>query len=444
MVPMEKKHVLIIAYLFPPIGGGGVQRAVKMAKYLGKYGCKVSVLTVDEPSHVSLDPSLLEQLPKDVVIYRAKERKLPGMSARTVAVSQTDDISVPSLKVRLIHRLKPALKKVKELILIPDDQILWYKDAVRLGEEIIKKEGVDCIFSTSGPYTNHLVGLQLKKRTGVKWIADFRDPWTQNMHRPSSKWRLEKEEKMEYEVVSNCDVLMTVTHSFANNFQKKYGSAIKRLEVIHNGFDPEDYKNLKPNKLYPDKWTFVYTGIFYKERNPRLFLQAVAELISEGKIVRNDISVQFAGVFDYPGYTDNEDCVRTLGLEDVVYVWGNLPHRDALSLLAGADQLLLIGDVSKDSGAYIPGKLFEYMAVQKPIFALTVEGESAKIISEQKLGVIISPFDKEQIKAELLKAYQNWKNNHEIKISPANTLLYQRDEQARMLSEVVYELTNSE
>src|SRR5690606_3795818 len=121
----------------------------------------------------------------------------------------------------------------------------------------------------------------------------------------------------------------------------------------------------------------LYTGIFYKERNPRLFLRAVRELIDEGKIDRSRLRLRFAGVFDYPGYTDNADCVRELGLEDCVEVLGHLPHRAALLQMKKADLLLLVGDTAPGSGDYIPGKLYEYMAVGRPILALCLPGESA-------------------------------------------------------------------
>lgn len=439
------KKILIIAYLFPPIGGGGVQRALKMAKYLQQYDVEVSILTVANPHHVSLDPSLLEQLPESVKIYRAKEWLLPKFnplsdSKQMTSNDDTDRLTGKTkgkLKKSILQFIKPTLKAIKNTVLIPDDQILWYKNAVRQGIEIIKEKNIDVVFSTSGPYTNHLVAKAMKKKTNVFWIADFRDPWTQNMHRPKQKWRLHIEEKLERDVIETSDMLTTVTHSFARNFQKKYQSSIKRIEVIHNGFDPEDYINLKPVKNFPEKWTFVYTGVFYQERNPQLFLQCVAELIDEGKLDKSQLSIQFAGVFDYPGYSDNINCVKKYGLESVVYLWGNLAHKDALALLAGADQLLLIGDVSPDSSSYIPGKLFEYMAVQKPIFALSVSGETANIIEEQRIGKVIDPNDKETIKKTLLHGYEMWLRNEGQKVELSNTTLYQRDEQARMLAEIV-------
>lgn len=441
------KKVLIIAYLFPPIGGGGVQRALKMAKYLQRFGVEASVLTVDHGNHVSLDSSLLEEIPKEVIIYRAREWKLPRPKVANHA-KETNEVATANngakldSKEKLFKRIKPGLKLLKEAVLIPDDQILWYRQAVKLGIEVVRKQKIDVVFSTSGPYTNHLVAKAIKQKTNVAWIADFRDPWTQNMHRLELKWRCRIEEHMERKVIEQADMLMTVTNSFAKNFQEKYQDKIKKLRVIHNGFDPDDYKNLKPRKLNAKKMTFIYTGIFYKERNPRLFLEAVAELIAEDKIDRHKISVQFAGVFDYPGYNENQLCVEKHSLADVVKVWGNLPHKEALSLVAGADQLLLIGDVSEDSGAYIPGKLFEYIAVKKPIFALTVEGETASIIRKLNAGRIISPFNKELIKQQLVAVYEDWLVDEVLTINDnaAVTLEYRRDEQARMLAEAIAEL----
>lgn len=446
---MDRKRMLLVAYLFPPIGGGGVQRALKMAKYLGRFGWDVVVLTVDGAQHVSLDTSLLKQIPEEVEIYRAREWVIPGLKlagqssrGRTEHNTSLESTIPIPLTRRILQRAKPVLRRLKEAVLIPDDQIIWYSPAVKLGEKLIKEKGIDLIFSTSGPYTNHLVAKTLKQKTGLPWIADFRDPWTQNMHRPKLKWRLRLEEKMEREVVEQADVLLTVTQSFARNFRAKYGSSIKRLEVIHNGFDPEDYRQIQTSRLHPEKWTLVYTGIFYQERNPRLFLECVAELIAEGKLDRQLLSIQFAGVFDYPGYSENADCVERLGLKDVVHVWGSLPHRNALSLLMGADQLLLIGDVAPDSGAYIPGKLFEYMAVQKPIFALTVEGESSEIIRKHNLGRVIPPFDKVKIKQALQEEYEAWLRGEHRVIQAKDTSLYQRDNQARQLAELANSLVN--
>lgn len=437
----SSRKVLIIAYLFPPIGGGGVQRAVKMAKYLTRFGWEVHVLTVEPMYHVSLDESLLSELPAEVYIHRCREFSLgTGHSGMNSSVN-----SAANLKVKL----KSFLKKLKPYFLVPDDQILWMPSAVREGLKVMSEHKIDLIYSTSSPYTNHLTGLYLKRKSGKPWIADFRDPWTQNMHRTSIRWREWLEERLERMVLRESDILLTVTHSFAANFMNKFSDEIKRVEVIHNGFDRDDF-TFDQNPDQSDKCfcTFIYTGIFYKQRNPRLFLKAVKQLLDEGALPRDRIRIRFAGVFDYPGYTENSDCVHELGLETIVEVMGHLPHHQAISELKHADILILIGDTDKDSGNYIPGKLYEYMAVGHPILALSLPGETTQIIEKYQLGEVVNPASIEQTKTAIIKLFKQWSNeykSHDL-LSPErpSTLIYERKEQARMLAELMDEILNSE
>ncbi|RXT04736.1 glycosyltransferase family 4 protein [Ammoniphilus sp. CFH 90114] len=443
----KTKKVLIIAYLFPPIGGGGVQRALKMARYLREFGWEPHVLTVDPNYHVSLDHSLLKQLPDGVQIHRSKEIFLgaPPAAAKEKSGDQ-GGVEKRSIVTRLKQQVFPTLKKLKKHVLVPDDQILWFPYAAKMGLELMKEHQYDAIFSTSGPYTNHLVGIYLKRQTGVPWIADFRDPWTQNMHRPGIPWREWLEERLERMVLRESDILLTVTRSFANNFQQKFNDEIQRLEVIHNGFDPEDYKQLEKVKMdYPDQCSFIYTGIFYKERNPRLFLQAIKELLDEGVLDRKQIRLNFAGVFDYPGYTENADWVNKLGLNDLVHVLGHLPHQAALSELKKSDILLLIGDTAPGSGDYIPGKLFEYMAIGKPMLALSLKGESTHIIEKYQLGQVVDPGSLEEIKQGIINLYEEWLEAKEGKdrnqeVNRPSTLIYERKEQAKMLASLLNDL----
>lgn len=456
-----KKKMLLVAYLFPPIGGGGVPRALKMARYLAEEGWDVHVLTVDHTYHATKDDSLLRQLPSNVFIHRAKEFNLVQTMRPTQKEapkqSGKQNPAAPSpqrggVKQMLRQRIVPFLKKVKNTMMIPDDMIGWLPQAAKLGEEIVKKHDISVMFSTSGPYTNHLVARKIKRETGITWIADFRDPWTQNMHRSGVAWREAWEERMERSVMAESDAVTTVTHGFAENFKQKFGKEISRIEVIHNGFDPKDYSDIaEPPE--DGKFTLAYPGIFYKERNPRLLLEAVAELIEAGAIERNKILLRFAGVFDYPGYSDNIDCVHRLGLEGEVEIMGNLPHKEALSMMKGADVLMLIGDTAPGSGVYIPGKLYEYMAIGHPILALSVEGESTKIIRKFSLGEVVNPLDKEEIKQAFLRMYKQWEaapggtdRARDIleRAHGGDLAIYNRQVQAHMLGELMEELLTQE
>lgn len=455
---MKDRNVLLICYGFPPIGGGGVPRPLKMAKYLGEFGWKVHVLTVEPAYHATLDPTLLAQLPPEVQIHRAKEMPLiPKRGAASAAApagaSQTAEEASPprqSLKAALKQQVVSILKQVKPYLLIPDDQILWLPNALKLGREIMRREKIDVIFSTSGPVTNHLVARKLASETGCKWVADFRDPWTQNMHTSGIAWRERLEERMETGVMSEADAITTVTATFAENFRKKHGAWIKRLELIYNGFDQADFEDLQPLHAVPEKFHAVYAGILYQKRNPRLLLEAIRELIDAKEVDENDLLLSFAGVFDYPGYSENRDCVERLRLNQIVRQMGNLPHKEALGLMKGADALLLIGDVSADAGAYIPGKLYEYMGIGKPILALNKAGEATEIIEQFQLGQVADPLDKAAIKRAYLRLYREWKDrgvaadgqpdrgaDFAERVKP-----YERREQARQLAQLMDELIN--
>lgn len=468
------KKVLIIAYYFPPIGGGGVQRALKMAKYLGEFGWEPHILTVAPQEHVSLDESLLSQLPASVTIHRCPEWSLgrsvvrrmmgkgqgkktqsskvgqPERQRKTMVQSPSTTTASASIqRSRMKTRLFQWLKRLKDIMLIPDDQVTWLVPAIRLGRKLMQEQGIDAIVSTSGPVTNHLVGLMLSRTwTDKPWIADFRDPWTQNMHRSGIRWREWLEERLERMVLRESDVLLTVTHSFARNFMQAFADEIKRVEVIHNGFDHADYtalQNVEKSEEEKDQCVFIYTGIFYKERNPRLFLQAVKELIDQGQMDRNRIKLKFAGVFDYPGYRDNAEAVERFGLGDIVELLGHLPHAEALRTMKQADVLLLISDTAPNSGDYIPGKLYEYMAIGHPILALSLPGESTKIIETYKLGMTANPLELTDVKRAVLTLYQEWKEGRMInrrKSGQENTISnYERREQARMLAKLLDELS---
>lgn len=468
MTHTDAKKVLIVAYYFPPIGGGGVQRALKMAKYLGEFGWQPYVLTVEPEYHVSLDPTLLEQLPEGVVIERVKEPSLGRKALRPAASASQElrsgEASSPAqagggLLSRWKKRLLPMLKFVKRTMLIPDEQIVWLPGAAKAGLRMMRQHGIDAVVTTSGPVTNHLVGLVLKRKLGKPWIADFRDPWTQNMHSSTIAWRQWLEERLERMVHREADCLLTVTGSFADNFRRKFGDVLHRVEVIHNGFDLEDYRDLPTHRddRESNECVFVYTGIFYRERNPRTLLRALKKLIDEGRVEADKVKLRFAGVFDYPGYSENIDCVRELQLEGQVEILGHLPHREALTVMKQADVLLLIGDTGPGSGDYIPGKLFEYIAVGRPILALSMPGESTSIIERYRLGACADPHDQQAIETALLALYERWlhaRRDEEAQHTPpsvegvsaesldsSDTLaIYERRHQANKLAQLLNEL----
>lgn len=422
--------VLIVAYLFPPLAGGGVPRVQKLVKYLNRLGVHTIVLTVDPPPGMVEDPALLNDIPSHTPIYRVplprwmriflNVWRRPTRRAKHVdqAPKEIEHPPAPKLYTWLKapqKRLKALLRRgakgmldwLRARLFIPDDEVVWVKHAVRVGRQALERYPVDLIFSSSGPVSNHLVARALKRQTKLPWVADFRDPWTENMHRTTIRWRLWLEKRMEKSVFEEADAITTVTESFAHDFKKLYPE--RDVHVIYNGFDPEDFTGLDGT---PPKapLTLAYTGILYGKRHPRYFFQALRRLIDDGTIGMEDLRLEIAGILDYPGHRDNHEAIALLGLEKVVIDHGFLPHRQALALLKRAHVLVIFGDQDHTAGRYIPGKLFEYMAIGRPILGLMKPGEARALIERLGLGFHADPESVEEIEQALRRVVTRFRN----------------------------------
>jgi glycosyltransferase involved in cell wall biosynthesis len=245
---------------------------------------------------------------------------------------------------------------------------------------------------------------------------------------------------MERNILATADIVTTVTPSFVQNFQAKFGDIIKRIELIYNGFDPDDYEDLEAT-LKDHKFIATYSGILYPMRSPKVLLEALAELIADGAVRREDVLLRFAGRFDLPGSSAHWDLVHRLRLEDVVEVMGQLPHKEALAALKASHLLLLVGDTLPDAGYYIPGKLYEYMAIARPILALHMEGDAQQIIETYNIGQVVHPSNKEGIKEAYLRFYRAWQEGKVIPDTEVVAVdLFSRRYQAYRLAELIEDL----
>jgi glycosyltransferase involved in cell wall biosynthesis len=414
------RRALLIAPDFPPAGGGGVIRATKMAKYLGEYGYDVVVLTKPPAPGSPTDYSLLADVPPsvEVIRFRGVDPYMPFYRLRArVAYHAKRSGGALEIKTNL-HAIRESSSLslfrlfetfVRRYIAIPDFHYWWARSSVDLAEEIIHRRKVSLIWSTSTPYSSHLLGLRLKEKTGLPWIADFRDVWTaDNMFYHSlPKWKMLILERLEYLVLANTDIVTTVTPTFVQNFKSKFGNVIRRIALIYNGFDLSDFTEPEP---VPDNSHFITThaGKLDKTRDPGVWLSAIADLIDEGRVFKDSIVVRFIGPSNPQVRASLFQCIQHRGLEDIVQFTGSLPHDEAISALRSSDLLLLIGDALPGAGAYIPGKLYEYIATGRPIFALVGRGEAERIIERYRLGCVAPPTDKGAIKEFYMKMYERW------------------------------------
>jgi glycosyltransferase involved in cell wall biosynthesis len=414
-IPLKK--VLIVAYHYPPLGGGGVFRTLKFTKYLPKFGYQPYVLTVKNPMYSTKDPTLLKEIPSEVKIFRTF-----------------------SFEHRILRA--PRLLKIDlKWFYIPDENIGWLPFAVYNGVKIIKNEKIDVIYATAPVWTSLLIGFLLKKKTKKPLIIDFRDPWTDNafIEYPT---RLHEsiERKMEEKVLKLTDHIITTTEPMTLRLIDKYPFIKEKCTTITNGFDAEDFKDFK-KKGRREKFTIAHVGSIYGLITSKYWFLALKELIEEKTELRSAVEVFFIGRVD--DYT--RKLVEKLGVKNVVKLVGYVPHKKSLKLMVESDVLLLLmgfeeADKVENGALRVPGKVYEYLATKKPILALIPKGAAADLIMSTKSGVIVPPKDVPSIKEVFFKLFQQWQKGTlmEVKSSIRN---YDRKVLTKKLTEVFENLT---
>jgi glycosyltransferase involved in cell wall biosynthesis len=442
---MQLKKVLIIAYMFPPIGGIGVIRPVQFAKYLPQFGWEPTILTVSQPDEYMMDASLLEELPPSVKIYRARsweplsapriKRLANRVEATPAPAAQAtgEPARTPSLRGRIRNLLKSLYFAVR----IPDDKLGWYPFAVRLGKQVIQEEDIDLLFATAPPYTNFLVGKALKQASNKPLVIDYRDEWTTMRYRdfPPNPVTQAINRHLERGVVANADAVVTAIAPFADNLRAAgLIPATAPVVNIMNGFDPERYRRQAPRPP-TSRFTIVYTGSFYGERQtPVYFLQALHSLLERRPELRPQIEVRFIGTI----FERHARQIDDLGLTDVVHCCGVIPHHQAAAAQMEADVLLLIIGKGPGSGVVLTGKVFEYLGAGRPILALVpLDGPTAALIRDSNTGVVVDADDVAAIAQTLETLHTQWATGT-LRYAPNQAVVdqYNRRSQTKRLADL--------
>lgn len=376
------KKALLIAYHFPPLGGGGVFRTLKFTKYLPEFGYQPYVLTVKNPMYREKDTTLIKEIPVEAGIHRT--------------------FSFEHRILRVPRLLNINLK----WFYMPDQNIGWLPFGAFTGAKLVKKENIDVIYATSPIWTSLLIGLLIKEKTKKPLLIDFRDPWTDNPFiKYPTKFQLSLERKMEKTVLTQADYVTVATDLMKTNLIRKYPFIKSKIETITNGFDPDDFKNLKIHKK-TGKFTITYVGSIYGLLTAKPFLIALKELMEERKGFKEKVEVIFAGNCG----KETPQLVREFRLEENVRFVGYVPHRKSLEFMVNAQALLLLITIEGLEGERIlTGKLFEYLASRKPIIALVPEnGLAANVIKSLNAGTVISPRDIQRIKKAITSYFDQW------------------------------------
>ncbi|MHB1653254.1 MAG: glycosyltransferase family protein [Desulfitobacteriaceae bacterium] len=475
-----EKKVLMIAYFFPPLGGSGVQRTLKFAKYLPRFSIQPVVSTVRRGHNFAYDESLLREIPELVKVYRSNSletlwlrdlvEKLSGKrwekasdspkAATTQAPTPTpmqapDTALTPTQAPTLTSGLTPVSTEMQtpdqakqaptaqtkqaptaqtstlasapmqtltqkegtpkkpfkqrifnfidDYLFVPDSKVRWLPFGFLSSLRTARKEQVAVLFSSSYPYTVHLIALLVQKFYRKPWIADFRDPWVGNKAMAKDiSYRQKADAWLEGKVVKNASYVINVTPTITEMYKERYPEYREKFVTITNGFDPADFTTVSAHSF--DKFTLIHTGILSKDRSPAALVKGLELLIEERPELRERLQVLFVG------YIPEEfvQMFRESPLAELFEVRPYVPHSVCLDHLAGAQLQLLIFDDSPETKAAYSGKIFDYIGTQKPVLGILPEGVAADLIREKGIGTVVPIGDASGVKEAVAKHYDEW------------------------------------
>lgn len=413
----------MVAFHFPPEGGSsGVLRTLKFSKFLPENGWIPHILTLKETFYPAQDKHLMGDIPKEAVVHR------------TFALDSGRHMAI---KGRYLACLA-----------VPDRYVSWLPFGMARGMKVVRKEAIDVLYSTSPTPTAHLIALTIKARTGLPWVADFRDPWIEEGQFPvpgTLRYRIES--ALERLVVRHADRILVTTPNLGREFESRYPDlARNKVRVIYNGYDEADFEGLEEAPR-AERFEFIHAGLVTPEfRNPFPLLEEVASLIKEGKLPPDRIRFTFLGGGSYVTSAAFSGAVRELGLDGVVAVEGRIPHREALRRQAGAAVLLLL-QASEDTRSLIPAKAFEYLRLGRPVLAMTLEGATADLLVGMDGCHVVDPSNRTSLRYALLSLYEEGVSS--LKMTTASRPIAQYDrrnltvELSRLFNELVETGRNS-
>lgn len=425
------KRVLIITYYWPPSAGSGVQRWLKFAKYLPEFGWEPVIFTPENPDFELKDESLVKEINPSLEVLKFPIWEPYGLFRKIKKETLTDTAKVLEKKKKSITDKAGIWLRANALI--PDPRKFWVKPSVEFLVDLIEKGQFEAIITTGPPHSLHLIGLKLKRKTGITWLADFRDPWSKWEFLdtlPMLDWVRRQHESLEKDVLHEADAIITISPTFQKDFEVLSG---RKIHLLTNGFDiadlPENWSALKPSE---ESLEILYTGVIDAIRNPIPFLNALKEVFENDS---KKVTLRFVGKVS--------ENVKTLidsdsWFQSHVKLEGYVPHEAVFSFYQKAHLLLLILTDTKNAQGNIPGKLFEYIATGRPIIALgDPQGDSSKILDNSGSGKVLSHTDLKGIK----KFLQDF--NPKSDFSPSDSIeKYSRKNLTLQLSDLLDECTD--
>ena len=392
------KKVLIITYYWPPAGGPGVQRWLKFVKYLPDFNIEPVVYIPENPNYPLIDESLNEEVPKGLTIIKQpidEPYKFAGFLSKNKSKAISKGLIPDEKKQALADKL---MLYIRGNFYIPDARKNWVKPSVSYLSMYLSEHNIDTIITTGPPHSLHLIGMALKTRLNVKWIADFRDPWTTIGYHKELKLNEASKKKhiaLEKQVLNTSDQIIVTSFVTQKEFETKTD---KPVTVITNGYDTENVEDLELDS----KFSIAHIGSLLSKRNPEVLWSVLRDLVKENEDFAAHLEIKFVGAV-------SDVVLKHLtaeGLERYVNDIGYVSHSESVKEQRQSQVLLLIEIDSEDTRAIIPGKLFEYMVSNRPIIAIgPTNSDVAQIIKETNTGHYFNYSSYNDIKAVILKHF---------------------------------------
>lgn len=376
----EKKTVLVIVYYFPPMGSSGVQRPLKLIKYIKEFGWEPIVLAPEPGLYTFFDESLEAEIEAIApVIYRVKANtpfdKVPGKKSGIGMMPE---------------RVQDFLRYLSSFIYIPDNKKGWISPALEKALEIIQKHNIDLVYSTAPPYSNHLIANEIKTKTSIPVVLDFRDDWTgSHLIRFPTRWHYRKSLALEKTCLSNADLVTAINGQMLQDLKGRNPESKGRFEVLPQGYDPEEV-SVSGQTYDSGTVSLLYNGLFYGENQPYVFFEAVCLMLERKPEWKSTLRLVFQGGLQEAHHLAAEKS----GVFGLIDDCGYLSHKEALDGLKNAGVLWFTVGHKKSAGQVTTSKVYEYIGTGKPVFGLVPSGgEAANLLREYGAGYAASPDD---------------------------------------------------
>lgn len=432
------KKVLILTYYWPPSGGAGVQRWLKFVKYLKDFGWEPIVYTAENGEIPEIDLSLEKDIPKGTLLLKTPICE-PYAAYKTI-IGQKKNEKINAAFLNESKKKSPLNNLaiwIRGNFFIPDARKFWIKPSIAYLSNYLSNNKIDAIISSGPPHSMHLIAKGLKQKfPQIKWVADFRDPWTNidfYADLKLSSWADKKHHRLEKEVLAESDCVISIGNSLnAELIAINNQSQSSKFKVITNGYDEDDVVKTKVEK--DKKFSIAHIGTLVKTRNPEGLWRVLKELIYENETFKNSLEIKLVGKLDIVV----KDSIDTYGLTEFVRRIDYLPHDKVIEEQQRSKVNLLLVNRTQNAKGILTGKFFEYLSAGAPILAIgPPDGDLADILNETKAGYISDFDDEKSLKKNILNLFEN----QSISRNEEAITKYSRRNLTKKLSEILNELS---